>query len=402
VATIRRSTSVFVLVLLSILGPALAGVGASAHAAKPRGGADMSVSPGSSTAYPDQIVALVVGVGNRGPMPATGVELTVQLPDSVRFEPARSDTHCAESAGAVSCQFPFWEVNAAGLVLIAMTPSTTGSFPLTFTVTAAEPDPDPSNNSRTVVLEVLEPVADVYSSIERSTQGYAGQPLFLFVGAGNNGPSTATGLTVTVDFPAGLSPVDQTGCTATSPGLTCSYPFGDLPPQRGAIAPLQLDPAAAGSYTVLTRVTAAQPDPDLSNNSGVGAVEITPAADLSVQVADSADPATPGQPLTYTVTVTNAGPSPASAVALVDTWTSTTRRLELASVTSSQGQCTATASMRIDCQLGTIDSGGSVSVAVTVRPVGTGTITDETQASAAEFEPNTADNAASETTAVGH
>ncbi len=81
--------------------------------------------------------------------------------------------------------------------------------------------------------------------------------------------------------------------------------------------------------------------------------------------------------------------------------TSTTRRLELLSVTTSQGQCSAAASLSIDCQLGTVASAGSVVVAVTVRPSGLGTVSDEARVAAAEFDPNAADNAVSESTVVG-
>jgi uncharacterized repeat protein (TIGR01451 family) len=206
---------------------------------------------------------------------------------------------------------------------------------------------------------------------------------------------------VTVDFPTGLSPTDLTRCIATGTGLSCAYPLGSVPPQLGLVTPVQFEAAAAGSYTVQARVSAAEPDPSPANNSGTGVVEISPAADVSVRIAESADPAMPGQPLTYTVTVGNAGPSPASAVNLTDSWSTTIRRLDLLSVTSSQGRCTPTASMAVDCALGTIPSGASVVVAVTVRPVGSGTITDEARVSAAEFDPNTADSAAGETTAVG-
>ncbi len=46
---------------------------------------------------------------------------------------------------------------------------------------------------------------------------------------------------------------------------------------------------------------------------------VTPSADLSIAKADSADPVLPGNSLTYTVTVSNAGPSAANDVAVTDT-----------------------------------------------------------------------------------
>jgi uncharacterized repeat protein (TIGR01451 family) len=403
-AAMRRSVAVLVLVLLSIVGPAVAGVGAAARAAKPASGADMlvgSVGGSPNPVFVNQPVTFSVTVGNLGPAPATDVQVTTQLPAGVRFEPTLSSSTCAESGGVVACSYPTWDVSAFGIVRIAVTPSTVGTLQLTGTVTAAQRDPDPSNNSQTGAVAVVQPVeADVSINLPTAVQGYAGQPMFYFVEVANAGPAPATGLTVTLGFPAGLGPADPTGCTTTDTGLTCSYSFGDLPARSGSITPLLLEPVAAGSYTVSGRVGADQPDPDGSNNTDTGAVEISPAADLSVRIAESTDPTTPGQPLTYTVTVSNAGPSPASAVALLDTVTSTTRRFELLSVTTSQGQCSA-AALSIDCQLGTVASGGSVVVAVTVRPSGLGTVSDEARVAAAEFDPNTADNAVSESTVVG-
>ena len=46
---------------------------------------------------------------------------------------------------------------------------------------------------------------------------------------------------------------------------------------------------------------------------------VTPSADLSIAKSDSADPVLPGDSLTYTVTVSNAGPSAANDVAVTDT-----------------------------------------------------------------------------------
>jgi len=117
---------------------------------------------------------------------------------------------------------------------------------------------------------------------------------------------------------------------------------------------------------------------------------------------DSTDTATPGSAITYTVTVTNHGPSPASAVTLTDTWSTTARGgVQLLSFAAAQGQCALTSNQRIDCQLGGLASGASTTVTVTLRALGTGSVTDQAQVSAAEFDPDTANNTGAETTTVG-
>jgi uncharacterized repeat protein (TIGR01451 family) len=403
-----RGSRVFtLLVLAAVLGLVPSLIGGRAFAQAP-GRADMAVASVSDDPDPvliNQTVTYFVSVENRGPSQATGVELTAALPSGVRFEPAQSDAPCIESGGLVTCSFASWPANAAGILRIAVTPSAAGVLQLTFTVRAAERDPDPSNNSQTETTVVVEPTeAEVSIDLPTSVEGYAGQNfIWLSVEVRNGGPASATGLTVTLQFPSGLSQGYGGGvCTDTGSGQSCTYAIpGSVPAGSGVVDLIGVAASAAGSYTVSGSVTADQPDPVLSDNSDSTLVTVTPAADVSAQIADSTDPATPGTAIAYTVTVTNHGPSPASAVALTDSWSATVSGgVQLLSFATTQGQCALTGN-RIDCQLGGLASGATATVTVTVRPRGTGSITDQAQVSAAEFDPDTANNADSETTTVG-
>ena len=60
-------------------------------------------------------------------------------------------------------------------------------------------------------------------------------------------------------------------------------------------------------------------DPNGANNSASDIDTVTRSADLSIAKTDSADPVIPGQAFTYTLTVTNAGPSNATALTVSDT-----------------------------------------------------------------------------------
>jgi uncharacterized repeat protein (TIGR01451 family) len=402
---VGRRASVFVLlaVVLSV-APALLGASASAVAATTADMAIASVSDYPDPVFTNQSVAYTVTVVNFGPAQATGVKLTTALPSGVRFEPLQSDPACTESGGTVTCNFPSWDANAAGLIRIAVTPSTAGVLALTFTVSAAERDRDLSNNSQTETRTVVQPTdADISINLPTSVTGYVGQTLFLNLEVGNAGPVTATGVTVTLEFPRGLSPSSGGGvCTDIGSGLSCAYSLSPLPAGSGIGEFIAIAASAAGTYTVQGSVSADQPDPVLSNNSDSTLVTATPAADLSVQIVESADPVTPGGAITYTATVTNNGPSPASAVALIDDWSTTVAGgVHLATFATTQGQCALINDQRIDCQLGGLANGANTTVTVTLRARGTGSVTDQAQVSAAEFDPNTADNTDSETTTVG-
>ncbi len=393
---------VLLLVLLSSLVPVLTAGPASAQAKR---GSDLQI--GDVSDLPDPVltnapVTYHVQVANAGPSPATGVQVTTALPASARFEPVQSDPACSAAGSLVTCSYPSHDVNAVRILRIAVIPTTAGSLELTFAVTAAEPDPDLSNNSVSETTQVVEPTeADISINIPGSVQTYAGEPAFYSVEVGNAGPATATAITATLELPTGLSLASPASCTDSDTGTKCIIQFGSLPPSTGSVALLQLTASAAGSYTVRAGVSADQPDPNPLNNVDSGLVEVRPAADLSVRVIESADPTTPGRPLTYTVTVSNLGPSPAPTVTLVDEWsTTTTGDVKLLAFTSTQGQCTLTTGQSIECALGELASGSSVDVVVRLQPRGTGTVTNQAQVFS-DLDRNTGNNTASETTIVG-
>jgi uncharacterized repeat protein (TIGR01451 family) len=395
-------------VLAVALGVVPSLVGGSVAGASPAK-ADMavvSVSDNPDPVLTGQSVTYTVSVENLGPSRATDVTVSTALPSGVRFEPVESNPACTESGGIVTCSFASWDANAAGLILITVTPFTAGVLQLNFTVTATERDPDLSNNSRTETTTVVAPAeANVSTKMPDSVAGYAGQNfIWLTVEVTNGGPAPVTGLTLTLLFPPGLSQGYGGGvCTDTGSGQSCTYSTpGSVPPGSTMLDLIGVFASAAGSYTVQGSVTADQPDPVLSDNSDSTLVTVTPAADVSAQIADSPDPATPGAAIAYTVAVTNHGPSPASAVALTDTWSTTIAGgVQLISFATTQGQCALTSVQRIDCQLGGLASGAAATVTVTVRARGTGSLTDQAQASAAEFDPDTTNNADTETTTVG-
>ena len=113
------------------------------------------------------------------------------------------------------------------------------------------------------------------------------------------------------------------------------------------------------------------------------------------------DPVNPGQGITYTTVVTNNGPSTATNVTLSEAWSmSSSREVTVVAVTTSQGTC-ALVEMRLDCQIGTLASGGSATVTITLRPRGGGVLAMSASASATEPDPNAANNSETEETTVG-
>lgn len=111
-------------------------------------------------------------------------------------------------------------------------------------------------------------------------------------------------------------------------------------------------------------------------------------ADVSVAATAAPDPVTTGDNLTFTITVSNAGPAAATNVTLANTLPA---GAALVSATVSQGSCSG--SGPVTCALGAIASGSNATAVVVVAPTQTGSASLTASVAASEFDPNTANNA---------
>ncbi|MEA2560175.1 MAG: hypothetical protein QOH06_1679 [Acidobacteriota bacterium] len=142
--------------------------------------------------------------------------------------------------------------------------------------------------------------------------------------------------------------------------------------------------------------------PDDTNSSGdVFVHDRRPAVDLALAMTDTPDPVAKKTALTYTVTVTNGGPGPATQVVLTDTLPA---EAAFVSATTAQGSCArggkGKAGGALTCGLGSLAAGATASVTIVVQPPKAGTLTNTAAVSAAQPDPNRANNSAAETTTV--
>ncbi|HAV63728.1 MAG TPA: hypothetical protein DCY13_15345 [Verrucomicrobiales bacterium] len=134
----------------------------------------------------------------------------------------------------------------------------------------------------------------------------------------NLGSSTATKLVVSDVLPAGTSFVSASSGGTYSAGVV-SWPTVNTFPV-GAVTNYTLTVRApiSGSLTNIAYSTSSTADPDPANNNGAGSANqvvttVTPQADVTTTVNGPAS-VLAGSDFSYTVTVTNAGPSSASDV----------------------------------------------------------------------------------------
>ena len=129
-------------------------------------------------------------------------------------------------------------------------------------------------------------------------------------------------------------------------------------------ATCNIDPAATGTLSNTATVAASIADPTPGNNSATdNDTTLFLNADLIATLTDAVDPVNAGDPITYTVQVSNAGPSVATS-----TYTTFSPPAGLTLVSTSG--CAEDPTAVPTCSLGTIAPGGSASYTVVVGGTG--------------------------------
>lgn len=233
---------------------------------------------------------------------------------------------------------------------------------------------------------------ELIAAASTATQG---SPYSYTIKVSNVGALPASGVTLNDVLPANVTLVSalpsQGSCSVGLP-LVCS--LGDLASDAVATVELTVIPTAAGSLTNSASIGTNEVDANTLNNTAthlatVNAVVIT--ADLSVTISGSTT-AKPRTNIAYTMTVKNNGPAEANTVTLANTLPA---NLSFVSSSTSQGSCSGTS-----CSLGTMASGATATVTVTVRPLVRGTYTSSSSLSFGGTDNNTANNTATITTVV--
>jgi len=107
-------------------------------------------------------VTYTLSIANRGPLAATAITVTDQLPPEVTFGSASGEGwDCSYMAGTVICSRPSLGLEAAPLILLSVTaPQDPGSIVNRAEVRAVEADPKPEDNAATATTQVVSMAAD--------------------------------------------------------------------------------------------------------------------------------------------------------------------------------------------------------------------------------------------------
>ncbi len=280
---------------------------------------------------------------------------------------------------------------------------------ISFMPSAVLADPNLANNSSTVLVDVL-PSADMQLSKTVNLPSVAvGQNLTYLLTARNNGPNTATNVTVIDQLPSHVSvqSITPTGagvCQNNSPvagQIRCIWPsMGRNTTQSVTIVVRPTLPAEGTTITNTADVTADQTDANAANNSSSVNTTVTQAViDLLLNKRDQQDPVPQLGTAVYEVRVTNLGPSVATDVVLLENLPSTFLRFIRA--TPAQGVCAAPdVNNLMRCDLGSLEAGQTVLTLIEMSADVIGTDTNSASANANEIDNNQANNSASENTTV--
>ncbi|HEX7149892.1 MAG TPA: hypothetical protein VF618_00275 [Thermoanaerobaculia bacterium] len=356
------------------------------------------VKSGPATGFAGQDLTYTITVANEGPDPATDVQLVDVLPAGVTFVsltpgpgPAASCTTPAVGTnGTVACTFAFLgddQSRQFTLVVRALT-----SFTNTARVTTESFDTDPSDDSSSVTTDIT-PAADLIVTKTGPTTAFVGQNVTYTLAVTNNGPSNASFVALADPIPAGATfvSITQTG----GPMFTCNATVqclrnGLLP---GATATFELVLRANSTFTNTATVSSATFEPANGDNTSSVTTTANPVANLAVTKSGPTT-AFAGSNVTYTLTVTNSGPSDASAVTLTDTIPAGATFVSITQTTGPAFTCDAT----VQCTIATFANGATATFELVVRA--DAAFTNTATVSSPTHDPVPANNTASVTTTV--
>ncbi len=235
---------------------------------------------------------------------------------------------------------------------------------------------------------------DLQISQQLSTQQpVAGMPFTYTLTVTNHGPQDAWSVVISDTLPAemtvlSVNPPAGGQCT-TNGVIYCN--LGDILHDTSVSVDIAVMPAPHlfGTITNRASVSAEQKDPNPGNNTLVSNDAITREADLSI--SQTAEPATllAGQPLTYTLTIANLGPSVATGVQVVDTLT---RGVDFRTAVPSQGTCSEALDV-VTCDLGILKPGYEATVVIrTIARTVNDTVANVATVTADTADPTPANN----------
>jgi len=286
-------------------------------------------------------VTFEIVITNQGPQNATGVEVTDLLPSGYTF------SNFTATKGTYTNTNGKWIIGSlasgdAQTLQLTATVNATGNYLNTAEVTASSlPDPDstPNNGITTeddyaeVATTPIVPTADL--SLTKAVLGGNLNPIFgatvtFEITVKNSGPQNATGVKVIDMLPSGYEYIVYSSTAGQYYNSTGIWDIGTIPTGSSESLLIGARVKTTGVYQNIAEVYASNElDPDSTPNNNVSgeddmsSVVLTPVpavADLSIEkkvINNILNPAI-GSQISFSITVTNSGPSISTGVTIKD------------------------------------------------------------------------------------
>ena len=265
------------------------------------------------------LVTYTITAHNNGPNNALGVEVTDLLPSGLTYV-----SHTA-SQGTYTSGTGLWNIGtlifggADAILNIVANVTGTGTITNWANVTNQTTfDPLPWSKANATINVADAAHVNLTKTVDYPTPNYWSLVTYTIT-AHNNGPNNALGVEVTDLLPSGLTYVSHTASQGTYTSGTGLWNIGTLI-FGGADAILNIVANVTGTGTItnwanVTNQTTFDPLPWSKANA---TINVADAASLSITKTASPPILTVGQPVTFTITVTNNGPGTATGVFVTD------------------------------------------------------------------------------------
>jgi uncharacterized repeat protein (TIGR01451 family) len=221
-------------------------------------------------------------VTNHGPDIATDVVVTDEEPDGVTFEEViATGGNCDEARDLVTCELGDMAPGDSVTITISYEAEVIGRVTNFAEVESDVTDPDLSNNEDVSNTDVRGPEADLeVTKADQADPVTVGDNIVYTINVVNNGPASATNITVTDDVPANTTYVSATissgSCSESGGTVTCDP--GTLNNGVGATITLTVTADAAGQVSNTATVSSPSvEDPDGSNDSATESTTVNAA-----------------------------------------------------------------------------------------------------------------------------
>ncbi len=254
-------------------------------------------------------------VTNMGPATATGVEVTDLLPSGYQFV---SNSLGADYTPATG----LWRIGtlangATAVVHITATVKASGTYTNVAVVDGNEVDPVPGNNTDSEITVPVPQTDLVMDKMVSSSTPDVGAEVVFTLKVTNNGPSAATGVTVTDLLPSGYRYISNNRGSAYDPA-TGIWTIGNMAGGLTSLLEITATVLTSGDYGNTAVVSGSEPDPEPENNEDTEVPVPVPVADLSVLKAVSNETPLMGSTVTFSLQVSNNGPNNAMGVLVTD------------------------------------------------------------------------------------